>query len=152
MNKVAVINTVGRFRRFEIPVKKTVLRILEILNKKDVSAEIYLIDSSKIKILNRELRGKDKPTNILSFKEPKNFIYPDKNEQKLGEIYLNLEMTADYRLQTTGERKKTADSSLLSVDELLIHGILHLIGYDHEKESDRIKMEKREKEVIRKLH
>ncbi len=64
--------------------------------------------------------------NVLAFPAPKNFPRPDlpKGVKPLGEIYLN-----------PGSEK------------MLIHGFLHLLGYDHQKKSDRMEMEKKEKQL-----
>lgn len=135
MNRVAVISLDRRFKKFEGKIKKTALKIFGILKKKNVSAEIYLAGDRGMRFLNKKFRGKDKTTDVLSFEEPKNFIYPSRKIKRIGEIYLNL--TNDLRLTTNDSRR------------LLIHGLLHLSGYEHKKESDRIKMEKMEQRILR---
>lgn len=74
--------------------------------------------------------------NVLAFPAPKGFPHPDTNLKPLGEIYLN----PDYI------RKNKEGLGFM-----FVHGFLHLLGYDHKKENDRIKMEKREAELIKKL-
>lgn len=130
--RVLVLSLEKRFKKFDGKIKKTALKILEILKKKNVSVEIYLTGNQKMRFLNKKFRGKNKSTDVLSFEEPKGFIYPKSRFKPIGEVYLNCQMSA-------------------VSDQLLIHGILHLFGYNHKKKNDRIKMEKLEYLVIKKL-
>jgi len=125
-NKITVI-VLGRFKKKTSEgVGKTAGKILKILKKKNLEVEIYLGDNRIMKRLNKEFRGKDKAADVLSFEEPRNFILPQSKFKRIGEIYLN---TVNYNYG------------------LLIHGLLHLLGYDHKRKSDRIKMEKLEQYV-----
>jgi probable rRNA maturation factor len=131
MNRVSVIILEKRFEKFKIETRRTVFKTLEILNKKSLEVEIYLAGGRKMRELNKKFRGKDKAASVLSFPEPKNFVSPPSKFRKIGEIYLNAH-----------------SSFLASHYSLLIHGILHLLGYNHKKKSDRIKMEKTEQEIL----
>ncbi|PIR44088.1 rRNA maturation RNase YbeY [Candidatus Wolfebacteria bacterium CG10_big_fil_rev_8_21_14_0_10_31_9] len=146
MNIVLVKSVEKKFDKFEKNTKSSVLKILKILKKNNKIIEIYLIGNIEMRRLNREFRGKDKTTNILSFDEPIEFFSVKFNKNKLGEIYLNILQTTDYKLQTTSIKK-----NLFSIDELLIHGILHLLGYNHLKKMDSEKMEKMERRLIGEL-
>lgn len=144
INKVIVTSLDKKFKKFEKSIKLTTSKILRILNKTNVLAEIYLINSQKMRFLNKKfrgkprnstelsLRGKDKTTTVLSFQEPKGFISPASKFKKIGEIYLNLD----------NPELITHNSKLY-----LIHGLLHLFGYNHKKKSDRIRMKKKEQYV-----
>ncbi len=85
-----------------------------------------------MKFLNKKFRGKDKAADVLSFNEPKNFVSPPSKFRRIGEIYLNVS-SIKYQV---------------SSDRLLIHGLLHLLGYVHKKKNDRIKMEKIEQKLL----
>lgn len=165
MNKITIISLDKKFDGFENKIKRTAVAVLKILKKDKNIAEIYLIGNRRMKPLNKKFRGKDKPTNILSFQEPSGFVSPQKLA-KLGEIYLNLEMTGDFwskkvLRQASADAKAVADrqditgetgkEGFLSIERLVIHGIIHLLGYTHEKESDRIKMEKLEHKVLKQI-
>ena len=132
MNKVSVLSLEKRFKKFDGKIKKTALKTFKILKKKNVSAEIYLAGNQKMRFLNKKFRGKNKSTDVLSFTEPMNFPHPETKTRFLGEIYLNIQ----------DSRFKIQDS------RLLIHGLLHLFGYNHKKKNDRIKMEKIEKKIL----
>ena len=93
--------------------------------------EIYLIDNKRMRRLNKQFRGKNKPTNVLSFPKPKGFP-----GQGLGEVYLD---------PVYIDKKKE------SLDLMLVHGVLHILGYDHKQKYDRIVMQKKEAEFLKRL-
>ena len=136
MNKVSVLSLERRFKKFDGKIKKTALKTFKILKKKNISVEIYLAGNQKMRFLNKKFRGKNKSTDVLSFEEPKGFIYPPSTGglkfKPIGEIYINMSMV----------------KSQMSCVGLLIHGLLHLFGYNHKKKSDRIKMEKTEQRIL----
>jgi probable rRNA maturation factor len=86
--------------------------------------------------LNRDFRGKDKPTNVLSF--------PDPAPGALGDVALAFETcSAEARAQG-----KPLDAHLA---HLVVHGTLHLLGWDHETVSEALAMEARERRTLRRL-
>jgi probable rRNA maturation factor len=94
-----------------------------------------LADDAFLRRLNRDFRGKDKPTNVLSF--------PAGGEE-LGDVALALETCAR---EAKAQRKDLA----AHVRHLVVHGALHLLGYDHEADSDAFAMEALERRVLRRL-
>lgn len=143
MNKIIITSQNSGFEKFKKIIKPAVFKILKILNKNNVAVEFFLVGDKEMRFLNKMFRKKDKPTNILSFPEPENFPHPelkDKKTRYFGVIYLDIPYI-----------KKEAKISLVDIDflmvKLLIHGILHLLGYVHKKKNDRIKMEKKEQYV-----
>lgn len=136
MNKVEIVNLAGRpDRKTEKELKKTALKTLKILGKKNISVEIFLAEGRLMKFLNKKFRRKNKAADVLSFEEPKNFVFPKSKNKNIGEIYLNVGVSS-FRFQ---------------VSSLLVHGLLHLFGYNHEKKNDIIKMEKIENLCISRL-
>lgn len=100
------------------------------------SAAIALVSDRKMRELNREFRGKDSTTDVLSFPfEPDEF---DDGAENLGDIVISLEQAA---LQAA-ENGLTLENE---VKQLILHGILHLCGYDHE--TDDGEMNAREMEL-----
>jgi probable rRNA maturation factor len=132
MNKVVVVSLNKRFRFYRKKVESIVKKILRLLKKRNCYLEIFLISSQKMKFLNKKFRNKNETTSILTFVEPQNFSHPESKLKPLGEIYLNQSLVISHR----------------SLVNLLAHGLLHLLGYNHQKKSDRIKMETREKFLI----
>lgn len=103
-------------------------------------ANIKLSDDMEVQALNKQYRGKDKPTNVLSF--------PDGDTLEgicqLGDIILAKE-TLEAEATEAGVPLKH------HLSHLAIHGLLHLLGYDHETEEDAQKMEALEIEFLSKL-
>lgn len=111
-------------------------KALKILKISGCSLEIFLVPDAVMRDINREYRGKDKETNILSF-EAADVPRPGEKLAHLGEIYL-----APGYISAHNE----------DIEYLLVHGILHLLGYDHEKGERKARiMERKEVEVIKKL-
>lgn len=125
--------------------------------KKTISVGVFYVDESKIQEINREYRAKDKPTDVISFRlidnpnflriTPRNFpLDYDKDTKSfyLGEIFICYEVA-----------KIQAKQYLHSVDreilELFIHGMLHILGFDHETDADREVMHQHELDIISNL-
>ncbi len=100
------------------------------------SLTTVLADDAAVQALNRDFRSKDKPTNVLSF--------PSGEEEYLGDIIVSLD-TVKREAEAQG---KTFEHHLT---HLLVHGILHLLGYDHEQEEEAVEMEGLEIEILEKI-
>jgi len=99
---------------------------------------VLLTSSAEMKSLNRRFRGKDQPTDVLSFPAE-----PGAQEKFAGEIAISAEIAAQ-NARTLGH------SPAEEVKILVLHGVLHLRGYDHECDNGR--MARREKQLRAKLH
>ena len=104
----------------------------------DVELSILLCDDAFIHPLNRDYRGKDKPTDVLSFAMREE---GDPNDPVLGDVIISIERAQEQAL----ERGHPIGVELAL---LLVHGILHLLGYDHEEDEEAIVMEAKEKEIL----
>lgn len=136
-NKISVVDLEGYSIKLEKSIKGVAIKILKFLKKKNISVEIYLAGNRKMRFLNKKFLNKDKVADVLSFKEPKEFIYPNSKFDKIGEIYLNV-----------------ANSQRLIINDshkLLVHGFLHLFDFHHYKRGDRIRMEKVEQKLLLKI-
>ncbi|MBY0511761.1 MAG: rRNA maturation RNase YbeY [Rhodospirillaceae bacterium] len=100
---------------------------------KPVELSILLTSDRASRKLNALYRGKDKPTNVLSF--------PAGDPLMLGDIAVAYGVTA--REAKTERKTLTAHLS-----HLVVHGVLHLLGYDHENEKDAVAMERRERKIL----
>jgi probable rRNA maturation factor len=100
---------------------------------------IVLTDDSAIRVLNRDWRGIDKATNVLSFPAKNGATAPH-----LGDIVLAFETI---EREARGEHKPLAHH----VAHLAVHGFLHLLGYDHERDDDALTMEQAERDILRQL-
>jgi len=105
------------------------------LSDKEVS--IVFMDDAEIQALNKTFRHQDKPTNVLSF--------PSEEKEELGDILLAYETVQR-------EAVEAGLSPCHHTLHLIIHGFLHLLGYDHEKEEAAEKMESLEIQVLESLN
>jgi probable rRNA maturation factor len=101
---------------------------------------IVFTDDAAMQKLNAKWRGKDAPTNVLSFPQP-----GSKNSAGLlGDVILSAETLA----REAGLADKTLEDHMA---HLIIHGYLHLLGFDHETEADAAKMEQLERVALKSL-
>jgi probable rRNA maturation factor len=116
-------------------------------------ASVLLTTDRAVQMLNRDFRGKDKPTNVLSFPQfegrdlkaiAKKRSFNDKNPICVGDIAIAYGTVAK-------EAKAEGKTILDHTTHLTIHGILHLFGYDHDTPARATKMEKVEKEIMASL-
>jgi probable rRNA maturation factor len=110
--------------------------LAEIAKYEDIDAcevSILLTNDVAIQVLNSDYRGFDKPTNVLSF--------PQDDEVLLGDIAMAYETLA----REAGEQDKTFHDHFT---HLFVHGVLHLLGYDHEEKHDQEDMEKQEINIL----
>ena len=107
---------------------------------------VMLTDDAGIRTLNNNWRGIDKPTNVLSFPalQPTGAVTPDDAPRMLGDIAIAFETTR----KEADDEQKPFDHHL---SHLAVHGFLHLIGYDHEKDYDAEAMENLEREILAQL-
>lgn len=92
----------------------------------DVDLSIVLTDDETIQALNRDFRGKDRPTDVLSFSQvegegPK---VSGHGPQVLGDVVISVDTAA----RQAREARRTLDAEIC---HLLVHGVLHLLGHDH---------------------
>ena len=132
----------------EAVIHRAIATAAEIANADHGEAElaVMLTDDSGIRTLNSNWRGIDKPTNVLSFPalQPTGPVGPDDAPRMLGDIAIAYETTR----KEADDEQKPFDHHL---SHLAIHGFLHLIGYDHEQDSDAETMEALEKEILAQL-
>lgn len=116
----------------------------------NVEMGLLITDQEKIQELNKTYRGKDRPTDVLAFymtsEEEKNggvstpFVVPPDGLIHLGEVIISYPQAV---IQAQ-ERGHSVDKELAV---LTVHGVLHLLGYDHEKPDQRQKMTAREQAI-----
>ncbi len=102
------------------------------------TVSVSLADDALVRELNARHRGKDKPTNVLSFPAPKEF------PGRLGDVALAFETVA---AEAEAQSKPFADHAR----HLIVHGILHLLGHDHEDEGEAERMEAEERAILARL-
>jgi probable rRNA maturation factor len=112
----------------------------------DPPAEVSIVvtDDETVRDLNRRYRGIDEPTDVLSFGNEAttgSFITPPDGVRRLGEVILSWP-TAERQAREAGHSVQEAAA------HLVMHGLLHLLGYDHEGPEDERRMRAREEELL----
>ena len=108
-------------------------------------AVLVMSDDASIKDLNKTYRGKDKATNVLSFPSTESLLPGEENEPvHIGDVIL----AYDYVSEEAKNEKKALQTHL---SHLVVHGVLHLLGYDHETTKDAEAMETLEIKLMKQL-
>jgi len=123
-------------------IRKAAERILASLRISGYELSVLLLDNKGIRAVNKKYLNRNRPTNVISFSLTEG-EFGNINPHVLGDVVISVEKAL--------EQAETRGTSLEEeLTFLLIHGILHLVGYDHEKKgSEREKMRKKEKEVYK---
>ena len=112
-------------------------------NKKLIEVSVRLTGDEEIQMLNKQYRDKNSPTNVLSFCSLNKTNDPDASDL-LGDIVIS----KDTVLREVGDSSKNFEQHL---SHLAIHGLLHLLGYSHDKEIEALIMESIEVEILNDL-
>ncbi|MCR5228137.1 MAG: rRNA maturation RNase YbeY [Eubacterium sp.] len=122
----------------------------------ECEVSVTLVDNDQIHDINMSERGIDSPTDVLSFpmldfdepgdlsyveKYPQDYFNPETGEMLLGDIVISLE-------KVDSQSKEYGHSDKREIAFLTAHSILHLFGYDHMEENDRLVMEKLQEEIL----
>ncbi len=131
----------------EAYVKKIVKRTAIECSKDKISAALIFCSNDYIKEINKKFRKKNYPTDVLSFPETDDaFPFEKKSYNNLGEIYIS----ADKIIEQAEQFGVTIREEMT---RLIVHGFLHLTGYDHEKsKAEERKMFKKEEEILNTLN
>lgn len=121
-------------------------KLPDFLVGRDIEAAIVLANDDLIQVLNREYREKDKPTNVLSFAGlDSDMPVPEDGPYPLGDIILSYQTIA----REAKEQDKFFKDHFL---HMIVHGTLHLLGYDHEDEDEATIMESMEIRILEKMN
>jgi probable rRNA maturation factor len=100
--------------------------VLSYLDLKDASLTLILTSNREIHEINREYRSKDYPTDVISFANNEEPFPGEEEENFLGDIFLSLEKALE-------QSKEFGVTLKQEIDRLIVHSVLHLIGYYHER-------------------
>jgi len=120
---------------------KKICKIISFFKKKNITFTILLTNSLNMKKLNKKFRKRNKSTDILSFPS---FTLKNLKLIKEKKIYIG-DLAASYEIIYLRSKKK---NFVAEFDKVWIHGLLHLIGYNHIKNKDYYKMNKIEKRIL----
>ena len=120
-------------------------KVLDYENTKSCELNIIMIDNEQIKKINKEYRSIDQATDVLAF--PLGFSTHQNHDmikeryRLLGEVYISIEKANEQALEFNHSLDK-------ELEFLVVHGVLHLLGYDHIKLDDEKIMRRIEEEII----
>ncbi|MGD2098755.1 MAG: rRNA maturation RNase YbeY [Desulfobacterales bacterium] len=139
--EVQIENRQGKHRISKKKIQQKARAILNALEYPDAELSILIVDDQQIARLNQQYLNREGPTNVIAFamrEGPFTEIAPD----LLGDVVISVE-TAHREAQDAGL------GMAAYFDQLLIHGILHLLGYDHENDkSEARQMEQKANEIL----
>ncbi len=137
MNSFDIYDEYG-YKQFDI-LNKAFKRTLKLEKVKNAYFSVVLVNDKKIKKINKEYRGIDKVTDVISFAFEDNDKRRYNNIRVLGEIYICIPKMIN-QAEAYGHTQ-TRELAFLGV-----HGLLHLLGYDHvkDKEEEKIMIERQE--------
>ncbi len=122
--------------------KLVALALLQLAKREEAELSLALVGNAEMQKLNARYRHKDYPTDVLSFPAAKNL---PRETPLLGDVIISVDKAAEQ----AKEQQRTLDQEIAT---LLIHGIVHLLGYDHERSAkDARIMTRMEKKMARQL-
>ena len=119
---------------------KRISKVIKFFKYKDVTFTILFTNSLHMKKLNKKFRKVNKPTDILSFPTftPKSLELVKEKKIYIGDLAVSYEII----------NSRSEKNFFMEFDKVWVHGLLHLIGYDHVKDKDFAKMIKIEKRIL----
>ena len=144
--KIQIANKQNKIKVAKRDIRSTAIKLLKYLNCTDKEISISFVDDKTIQQLNYQYLERNKPTNVLSFSLQEG-EFSNINPLILGDIVISV----DTAQQEASLRSFTFEQE---INFLIIHGLLHLLGYNHEnttKEEAR-KMKKKEKNLFNLLN
>ncbi len=158
-----MVRATVRGRVNDATIRRRATKLLELLGKDEADLAIVLTDDAEIQELNAQWRQIDAPTDVLSFAQQEGDDFPviPGFTPPLGDIVISLEKAARQASEDgclprlwpvvvggSGEQAPAAWTLLDETTFLLLHGVLHLLGYDHMQPDEAAVMEAREAELL----
>lgn len=143
--KILIANQQKRIKIDRRKIRIQATRLLKLMNCATKEISITFVDDPAIQLINKQYLRRNRPTNVISFSLQEG-AFGGINSDVLGDIVISVDTAS-----------KDAERGDFSLDEeilfLMIHGFLHLIGYNHENttRTNAIKMKQKEKELFRLL-
>ena len=123
-------------------IEKSIAAVLKVENlDENVEVSVSFVGDEEIRDLNRDYRGVDKSTDVLSFPMDDEFIIVSRI---LGDVIINTRRVME-------QAKGLGHSNERELSYLTVHSILHLLGYDHMEDEDKREMREREKLAMKEL-
>ena len=142
MNYVEFFNNYGKDLDINlVALKDFIIYCLDRLSLKNILFNVIIINNDSIHKINKEYRGIDRPTDVITFALEDNKQINMPEVRVLGDIYISYD-------KVISQAKEYNHSIKREICFLAVHGLLHLLGYDHMKKEDEIKMFSLQKELL----
>ena len=145
MKNIGIFNeTQKKVENLEI-LKPLLTYALEVENVDNLEFNVIIINNEEIHKINKEYRGIDRPTDVISFalEDYKDIKY-ENDYRVLGDIYISIDKVKE-------QAKEYGHSFERELSYMVVHGFYHLMGYDHMKEDEKNIMRQKEENVLEKL-
>jgi len=125
--------------------------LLALLERSGDELAVLLVGDARMQELNREWRGKDRPTDVLSFGQDGEDTGEDVGEGAGEDAGAGPRLLGDIVISVDTARRQAAEGGWTDVEEttrLLLHGLLHLLGHDHEEDDEARRMREAEADLV----
>lgn len=127
------------------PLRKKLRKLLQSIGHPDAEVSVLFTGDRAMRSLNRRYRGRDRTTDVLSF-AMREGMFPRVQPTVLGDIVISLPAASR-------QAAEAGHPLIREVERLLVHGLLHLIGYDHERgPREALRMERKEQKLLKGLY
>lgn len=140
MNQVEIINNVENISEIN-ELDKLIDFTLKKMNVENAIMNVIIVSLDEIHKINKEYRGIDRPTDVISFALEDDHTFINLEYRVLGDIYICLDKAKEQALEYGHSLKR-------EISFLTVHGILHLLGYDHMKEDEEKIMFNLQEEIL----
>ena len=113
----------------------------ELEKKEEYAISIILVKKRKIHEINRDYRGIDRPTDVITFAAMEGELYAMEDEIELGDIFINVDAVV-------AQAEEYRHSQKREIGFLFVHGLLHCFGYDHMNEEEEKEMTELQKKIL----
>ena len=125
-------------------IKKVLKKGIEVEQLNNILFNVILVDNEYIHELNRDYRHIDRPTDVITFALEDNKDFPECDTRILGDIYISIDKAHSQAIEYGHSFER-------ELSYMVVHGFYHVMGYDHIKEEDKVKMRPKEEKVLEKL-
>lgn len=141
MNNIGIFNETQKEIKELEDLKKVIDKAIELEKIDNVEFNIIIVDNEKIHEINREYRYIDRPTDVISFALEDDESFPGLETRVLGDIYISLDKVYE-------QSEAYGHSFFRELAFLTVHGLLHLLGYDHMQLEDEKEMFSRQELIL----
>lgn len=143
MNKIEIFNQLDEEIKELATVEKVLLSAIEKEKLEDVTFNLIIVDNEYIHELNKNYRGIDRETDVITFalEDEDSIIIPDEVVRNLGDIYISID-------KARSQAEEYGHGLLRELSFLAVHGFYHLLGYDHMTKEEEEIMFKKQEEVL----